>query len=489
MRSTFCIKSDNGNHYLFDRSLKIYTPISEKQHHVFQELEKNKDKANISGGGEDEHYYRKYRWMKEHGFFGKTDMKKKFSGRLSTDNLKYQLANLKQLVFEVTDSCNLNCTYCAYGHLYTNYDTRLNKKLSFEDGKKIIDYILSCMKTDLHNLSGKPLLISFYGGEPLLNFEFIRKTVEYVKSLDTNKEFWFSMTTNALLLSRHIDFLVEHNFRLLISLDGDETGNGYRVFHNSRPAYQKIKENIDFVRDKYPDYFRDSVNFNAVLHDKNDVESILRFFRKTYDKVARIAPLNNSGISEESTSEFNRMMKNIDEKQLARKDNFRDIRKDLFLNLPSFAAVSTFLIQNTGSFYNSIPDVFETNSNIRYTPTGTCIPFSKKMFISVNKKVMFCERIGHEFYAGSIDDLDQRLDEVTEHYNESLDKLEKQCRSCYMNESCSLCMYFIEDLHGKPRCGFHVSEKKYREYLGKIFTHLENNREDILSIRDEVMID
>ena len=34
------------------------------------------------------------------------------------DNIK----NIKQVVFEVTDSCNLSCTYCAFGELYDGYD-------------------------------------------------------------------------------------------------------------------------------------------------------------------------------------------------------------------------------------------------------------------------------------------------------------------------------------------------------------------------------
>lgn len=37
------------------------------------------------------------------------------------------------------------------------------------------------------------------------------------------------MTTNAILLDRYMDFLAENEFRLLISLDGDEKGQSYRV--------------------------------------------------------------------------------------------------------------------------------------------------------------------------------------------------------------------------------------------------------------------
>lgn len=48
---------------------------------------------------------------------------------LTINNVKYLLANLKQLTFEVTDSCNLRCKYCGYGELYDDYDKRENKML------------------------------------------------------------------------------------------------------------------------------------------------------------------------------------------------------------------------------------------------------------------------------------------------------------------------------------------------------------------------
>lgn len=44
--------------------------------------------------------------------------------------IRSQLRDLKQIVFEVTDSCNLKCKYCGYGDLYSGYDERTNKYFS-----------------------------------------------------------------------------------------------------------------------------------------------------------------------------------------------------------------------------------------------------------------------------------------------------------------------------------------------------------------------
>ena len=46
--------------------------------------------------------------------------------KISPMEIEYNLMNLKQLIFEVTDACNLRCKYCGYADLYEGYDQREN---------------------------------------------------------------------------------------------------------------------------------------------------------------------------------------------------------------------------------------------------------------------------------------------------------------------------------------------------------------------------
>jgi organic radical activating enzyme len=85
------------------------------------------------------------------------------------ESILYNLRHLSQLVFEVTDACNLNCRYCGLSSLYESYSERKGKNLPFHKAQLIIDYLFS-----LRERPGKtdyPLSIGFYGGEPLLNME------------------------------------------------------------------------------------------------------------------------------------------------------------------------------------------------------------------------------------------------------------------------------------------------------------------------------
>ena len=44
----------------------------------------------------------------------------------------------------------------------------------------------------------------------------------------------------------------------------------------------------------------------------------------------------------------------------------------------------------------------EMTKEEEFLPTGTCIPFSRKLFVTVNGKILPCERIGHNNFLGSI---------------------------------------------------------------------------------------
>ena len=56
--------------------------------------------------------------------------------------LEYNLMHLRQVIFEVTDACNLQCKYCAYSDLYEGYDTRKILNFLFIRAKLIDIYII-----------------------------------------------------------------------------------------------------------------------------------------------------------------------------------------------------------------------------------------------------------------------------------------------------------------------------------------------------------
>jgi uncharacterized protein len=60
---------------------------------------------------------------------------------LNIGNIKDQLTRLPQLVFEVTDACNLKCKYCGYGEFYNDHDERTNQFFTVKRAKILLDYL------------------------------------------------------------------------------------------------------------------------------------------------------------------------------------------------------------------------------------------------------------------------------------------------------------------------------------------------------------
>jgi uncharacterized protein len=98
---------------------------------------------------------------------------------INEEDIKIQIANLSQITFEVTDSCNLKCVYCGYGDFYDNYDERTNTNLPVEKAILLLNFLLPLWNSEMNTSLNKNVYISFYGGEPLLNFKSLSKNFHY----------------------------------------------------------------------------------------------------------------------------------------------------------------------------------------------------------------------------------------------------------------------------------------------------------------------
>lgn len=410
---------------------------------------------------------------------------------ITSKNIHSCLVNLRQLTFEVTDACNLNCRYCGYGDLYFGYDKRETRYLDFEKAKMIIDYLADIWA---NNIADSPLpetYISFYGGEPLMNMDFIRKTVKYTEELNLNRRFVYSMTTNAVLLDKCMDYLVEKDFSLLISLDGDETAHSYRVTHNGRNSFDAVFNNIKKLQAKYPDFFERKVDFNAVLHNRSTVEGVNSFIKSEFGKLPTISELNNSSIRPEKAKEYEATYRNKAE-SMASSENYHELVDEMFMRNPQTNDLLIYLHRYSGNVFGNYAELFRDNEKITYSPTGTCTPFSKKMFVTVNGKILQCERIDHNFAVGQITDGEVLLDieGVAGKFNDYLHKFAKQCQQCSRQKSCIQCVYYVEDVDSPtPVCKGFMDEENFKRYTSYCLSHLKEKPSLYKKLMTEVIVD
>jgi len=326
----------HGNNYFLNNRINQIFYLHPVLYYVSKNINKkefdfyDKNWIYIEGYGNIEReelnfYVKKYKFFKENNLLV-TGIKEKDYYRYTAEDIRAAIANSNRIVFEATEKCNLRCTYCAFGELYEGYDSRQNKDFDFKKAKILLNYLAELWNSNLNTSIGKTIYIGFYGGEPLLNFSFIKEVVKYARSLKLkHHNIGFMMTTNAILLDKYMDFLVENDFILTISIDGDENHNQYRIFENGTPTYSIVKENMLHLRDKYPLFYNLNVNTNSVFHHKSSFAEIHKHLQHTFSKHAtRISELSRKSVSENGEEKINELYGNLDKvykNELARDPN------------------------------------------------------------------------------------------------------------------------------------------------------------------------
>ena len=137
----------------------------------------------------------------------------------------------------LTHMCNLDCVYC-----YQKHDP--NHRMSYETACKCIDDIFASVPDNYTGID-----ISFIGGEPLLEFELIKKIIHYTNSQNFTIPYVFYATTNGTVLTPTMkDWLSEHRNEFVLGLSLD----GIPEVHNKNRCNSYDRIDIPFFLNTWP---------------------------------------------------------------------------------------------------------------------------------------------------------------------------------------------------------------------------------------------
>lgn len=169
----------------------------------------------------------------------------------------------------VTLRCNHKCKYChaaaAPEWATTGYD------MTVDMAKKVVDTIFFTTSNSVN--------IEFQWWEPLLNWEVIEYITTYAeeKAKILNKKLYLSVVTNAAVMTdTMLDFFVEHDFGVSISLDWDEELHNYNRTYKPGNSYEKTVYWIEKINKVYKE--------NEDKLTKPKVWAILTVTKKTLPK-------------------------------------------------------------------------------------------------------------------------------------------------------------------------------------------------------------
>lgn len=242
--------------------------------------------------------------LKENGMLFSPDDYEQFSGMMTK-------APIKSMCINISHDCNLRCEYCFAAKGDFGQGRCL---MPLETAKKAIDFIIANSGTR------RNLEVDFFGGEPLMNFEVVKQTVAYARSIEQEhkKHFRFTITTNGLLLDdEKIEYINREMNNAVLSLDGrPEVNDRMRVTPNGKgcydlivPKYQKLvdtrgdkdyyirgtftKYNLDFTNDVlhyYKDLGFDQISIEPVVSDpKLDYSIKYEDLPRVFEEYERLA--------------------------------------------------------------------------------------------------------------------------------------------------------------------------------------------------------
>ncbi len=427
------------------------------------------------------YYFKKYTFLKTS--YKRNTLKYNLDRNvhLHADNIKNFIANTTQIVFETTERCNLNCIYCTYGELYESEQNknRHGVNLNFEDAKVFLDYVLAQIESKYNQSYQHEIRIGFYGGEPLMNFHLIENVVNYCKAFNNRKvSFSFGMTTNGLLLHKYIDFLVKNKFHVLISLDGNKENNSLRVFPDNSSSYKSVKKNIDLIQNSYKEYFNEFISFNAVIHSYNSYFQVYDYFTKKYAKWPSCSMMNSSGIENCKKDEYDFISNKEPYREFDEIENKEFYNKHIF-SFPEGMISRKFVERcHDVNIVRSYRNLLMRKENINIPPTGTCLPFSKKIYLTAKGLILPCERIDHSHFLGFCENGNIHLDfeEIAQKYNQYYANINKDCMNCHIGRLCDFCLMQFPVSDKEISCPYKFTRDDTKKLYTESLEALENHQ-------------
>ena len=340
---------------------------------------------------------------------------------------------VQQVVLGITERCNLRCHYCIYSGKYQGPRTHSESYMSWEVARKAIDYLLS------HSADASPgPAIAFYGGEPFLDLALIRRCAEYAK-LRSNGRMRYVVTTNGTLLGKHArELAIEHNFTLLVSLDGPaEIHNRNRRDTGGRPTFERITANLEDLRREAPDYFARQVCFSVVLAPPVDYASLTAFFDGA-GIACMVSAVENYGNSELLQ---HAVPPDLEPVSCAFEDAGRKWKSG---KEPD--PTRRFAVGLLGASLHRI-QTRRQRSDMGYYRLGQCIPGVRKIFVNSRGEIYPCEKVegAADVRIGHVD-TGVDAEAVIRLLMRFMETVAGRCSGCWMRGMCTACL--ADAVHG-----------------------------------------
>lgn len=359
--------------------------------------------------------------------------------------------SVQAINLEVTQVCNLRCIYCIYQDHFKEKRNYSCKEMSFSIARKAIDFLKRNSSQQ-----GK-VSIGFYGGEPLIRFPFIKQCVEYARSIFTNQQIEFNITTNATLINEEVaEFLVREEFFVMVSLDGPKTiHDSFRVDQSGNGSFDQTIQGLKLLAGKHKETQKGTVAINMVYtppYQPGKLDAINSFFKQIKWLPGNVYIFSHYPISKSLPAQY------MSGNNASETRNLFDWACEKY-QVDGQDADSLVKMQMEERLAKFIQRPVLPEPADLYPFNGCCIPGQRKNYITTDGEIQVCEKMPSKSPSlGNVEtgfDFDTIRREYIEGY---MAKGIESCSRCWGLRLCEICYIYAFDQEGN----FNLDKKKQR---------------------------
>jgi len=375
----------------------------------------------------------------------------------NSDFIEKNLQDIGCITFNVTEKCNFRCHYCFFTNDNLFKRKHTNKSMDFDVIKNSAKYLQNF-------INNKKVVVNFFGGEPVIEFDLIKKSMDFLKQ-NWKSHILYTITTNASLINDSLfSDVLKYDMTLAISLDGPKAiHNKNRIFADnpSKDSFELIFNLIKKIKIEHPKYYRKRVAFSIVITPDCNIDDFFNFFNENSDlflnNLIKIVFENTTGsIARERNAANNFYSKLI------------DFYKNKILNESTEFNIFDYIFKST---FNQI---MNKNKRTKSIIGRLCIPGNSRLFIDTNGSFFPCESLDYYACFGNYrDGFDFKF--LKDLIVKFLNLMHKHCIDCWAFPFCKLCYPHAIDQGG-------ISEKAFL----KSCTHFKNAFEILFKLYLEI---
>lgn len=340
------------------------------------------------------------------------------------------------LTLGVTEQCNLRCRYCPYTADEDADRPHRAVHMSWETARAALKLLRRPGPGE------PPATVSFYGGEPLLNLDLIRRVVAEIRAQGDPQPRLVIDTNGVLIDDTVAEFVVAEGIELQISLDGPpDIHDRHRLDAAGRPTHAAVVAGVERILARDPGAARRMI-FASTLAPPFDLMRVVDYFDdfppyRTHDvgpeAMARIrfADLPGNGAAW------------ADDPGAVSRSRARELRT-------ATAAYLEFCLENRRDeapwalLQLFDPELIRYHHRVRgplegpWTPGACCRAGERNLFVRADGLIQPCERVDAAFTLGAAH-TGPDPEVIARMEREFLAAVAPRCATCWAVRLCDLC--------------------------------------------------